>query len=107
MQADISFDPLLVEINASIYRATDSIGETQSQVDADDEANSPHPSMQPLQIMDVPRISESKSTFSPALSMNFLPLPWHDRQDLRMQLVGTPTMVKSSRWTKITMVESV
>lgn len=57
-------------------------------------------------IFEHPTASDSESDLSNYYLNEFLPLPWHDREDLSMQLVDEPSVVDTSKWTKITLLKT-
>lgn len=111
MRETVFFDPLCVEIQSLNCNALVRTEKTQSKHDADDEAKLSNLSnsscnMKFSQFTGFPILNESNSGAS-SLSLNsYLPPPWYDSEDLCMQPVDTPSMVETSKSTKITMMKA-
>lgn len=100
------FDPVSEEIIAQGHKAQPAKeGPSREFSDADDEAEpSTHihiPSLISLGPQTSSIARESESYFSSQSMNDFLPLPWHGRDDLKVRVVGIPTVYETSRWTKI------
>lgn len=93
------------EIQVFTHMTKEAMGETShTQFDADDEVELP--TSQLFLLSESAKVSDSESDFSTQSFNDFLPLPWHDRLDLTMQMMEKPTEVEISRWTKIALVKS-
>lgn len=102
------FDPILVELQ-SLKPKSPVKAAIEVYYDADDKAEfNPYPVALalPYHVQEPSLVSDSESDFSSFSLSEFVPLPWHDKKDLNMQLIDTPTIVETSKWTKMAMIKA-
>ncbi|KAH0653048.1 hypothetical protein KY289_030726 [Solanum tuberosum] len=107
--AQSSFDPLVLEIQASKLRNWELSDGALSELEADDEADlsimptMPYRSDTLIQPDSHPEVSDSGLS---SLSLNnLLPLPWHRGGD-QLQMINTPELVETSKWSKFAMMKA-
>lgn len=81
---------------------------SQPQSNVDDEADIISTPLIPRQLHPTEPllVNDAESDFFNCSFNEFLPLPWHDRADLHMQVVNEPTLVETSIRTKSTLIKA-